>query len=90
MVRLCELRDKEVINVCDGERLGNVCDIDFDEKTGQICTLIIPGPCKVLGILGRDHEYIVPYQCVCRIGSEENNCISRQRINRWYAERGKK
>lgn len=37
MVRLCELRDKEVINVCDGERLGNVCDIDFDEKTGQIC-----------------------------------------------------
>ena len=52
MVRLCELRDKEVINVCDGERLGNVCDIDFDEKTGQICTLIIP------------------YQCVCRIGSD--------------------
>ena len=70
MVRLCELRDKEVINVCDGERLGNVCDIDFDEKTGQIFTLIIPGPCKVLGILGRDHEYIVPYQCVCRIGSD--------------------
>ena len=70
MVRLCELRDKEVINVCDGERLGNVCDIDFDEKTGQICTLIIPGPCNVLGILGRDHEYIVPYQCVCRIGSD--------------------
>ena len=47
-----------------------MCDIDFDEKTGQICTLIIPGPCKVLGILGRDHEYIVPYQCVCRIGSD--------------------
>lgn len=35
MVRLCELRDKEVINVCDGERLGNVCDIDFDEKQGR-------------------------------------------------------
>ena len=31
-MRLCELRDKEVINVCDGERLGNVCDIDFDGK----------------------------------------------------------
>ena len=70
MVRLCELRDKEVINVCDGERLGNVCDIDFDEKTEKICTLIIPGPCKVLGILGRDHEYIVPLSRVCRIGSD--------------------
>ena len=31
-MRLCELREKEVINICDGEKLGNVCDIDFDIK----------------------------------------------------------
>ena len=54
-MRVCELREKEVINVCDGEKLGNVCDVDFDVKTGRICSLIIPGPCKVFGILGRDH-----------------------------------
>jgi sporulation protein YlmC with PRC-barrel domain len=32
--------------------------------------LIIPGPCKVLGILGRDHEYVIPYQQVQRIGAD--------------------
>lgn len=69
-MRLCELREKEVINICDGECLGNVCDMDFDRKTGQICTLIIPGPCRVFGILGRDQEYLVPYSCVCRIGAD--------------------
>ncbi|MBR1743518.1 MAG: YlmC/YmxH family sporulation protein [Lachnospiraceae bacterium] len=69
-MRICELREKEVINICDGERLGNVCDIDFDIDTGQIFALIIPGPCKILGILGRDHEYIIPFCDIVRIGSD--------------------
>ena len=69
-MRICELREKEVVNVCDGERLGNLCDVDFEERTGRICSLIIPGPCKVFGIIGRDSEYIIPYECVKRIGAD--------------------
>lgn len=69
-MRICELREKEVVNVCDGERLGNICDVDFEERTGRICSLIIPGPCKVCGIIGRDSEYIIPYECVKRIGAD--------------------
>ncbi len=69
-MRMSELREKEVINIYDGERLGNVCDVDFEVKTGRICNLIIPGPCKVLGILGRDHEYIIPYEQIQRIGTD--------------------
>ena len=67
---MCELREKEVVNVCDGERLGNICDIDFEERTGRICTLVIPGPCKIFGIIGRDSEYLIPYECVKRIGAD--------------------
>lgn len=69
-MRICELREKEVVNVCDGERIGNICDVDFEERTGRICSLIIPGPCKVFGIIGRDSEYIIPYECVKRIGAD--------------------
>ena len=69
-MRICELREKEVINICDGEKLGNVCDIEFEERTGKIIALIIPGPCKILGIIGRDQEYIIPYECVQRIGAD--------------------
>ena len=69
-MRICELREKEVVNVCDGERLGNICDVDFEERTGRIYSLIIPGPCKVFGIIGRDSEYIIPYECVKRIGAD--------------------
>lgn len=69
-MRVCELREKEVINICDGERLGNVCDVDFEVKTGRILNIIIPGPCKVLGILGRDQEYIIAYSQIQRIGTD--------------------
>ena len=72
-MRICELREKEVVNVCDGERLGNICDVDFEERTGRICSLIIPGPCKVFGIIGRDSEYIIPYECVKRIGTDRKS-----------------
>lgn len=69
-MRLSDLKEKEVINVCDGEKLGNVCDIEFEVKTGRICALIIPGPCRIFGILGRDKEYIVPYDQIQRVGED--------------------
>lgn len=31
-MRICDLRQKEVINIKDCKRLGYVCDIEFDLK----------------------------------------------------------
>ena len=46
---------KKVINICDGEKLGNVCDIDFDIKQGEnLHPSLFQGPCKLFGVLGRD------------------------------------
>ena len=67
-IRICKLRQKEVVNLRDGERIGFVGDIEFNLKTGCIECIIIPGPCKILGIFGCDHEYVIPWRCVCRIG----------------------
>lgn len=69
-MRIYELRQKEVINVCDCQRLGYVCDIEFDPKTGCIEAIIVPGPCKIWGILGRDHEYIIPFCRIKQIGPD--------------------
>ncbi len=69
-LRICDLRQKEVINLRDGERVGFVGDIEFNLKSGCIERIIIPGPCKIWGVLGRDREYIIPWRCVCRIGCD--------------------
>ena len=68
--RIRDLRCKEVINICDGQRLGFVEDMVFDLCKGKIEKLIIPGPCTIFGILGRDHEYIIDICDVKQVGSD--------------------
>ena len=45
-MRICDLREKEVINICDGERLGFVEDVVFGLCPGKISHIIVPGACK--------------------------------------------
>ena len=69
-MRMCDLKDKEVINSCDCKILGFVSDIDVDIYTGKVCAIIVPGPCKVFGFLGRENEYVIPYECICKVGPD--------------------
>lgn len=69
-MRLCELREKEVINTCNCRRLGCVADLVFDSCSGQIEAIIVPGPGKIWGFLGTDCEYIIPFACIKKIGPD--------------------
>jgi YlmC/YmxH family sporulation protein len=69
-MRLCELREKEVINACDCKRLGFVADLSFDPRDGVITDIIVPGPGKVCGIFGTDSEYVIPWDCIQKIGPD--------------------
>ncbi len=51
---ICDLKQKEVINIKDCKRLGFVGDVDFDMKTGCMTALIVPGPGCICGFLGRE------------------------------------
>ena len=68
MMRICDLKEKEVINICDGERMGYVEDVEFDLCTAKITHIIVPGPCKFFGVLGREEEFIIPIGDICKIG----------------------
>lgn len=70
LTRLSDFRMKEVINVSDGCRLGYVSDLQLDESEGRICAVIVPGPCKWFGLFGHDAEYVIPWHCIRRIGSD--------------------
>lgn len=69
-MRFCDLKQKEVINICDCQRLGYVCDLEFNPQNGCIEALIVPGPCKIWGILGSDSEYFIDYCCIKQIGGD--------------------
>lgn len=69
-MRLLELRQKEVINIRTCTSLGCVMDLIIDEKSGCILALVIPGPGRFCGFLGRDTEFIIPWECVCQVGRD--------------------
>ena len=65
-----DLRYKEVIDVHSGFRLGYVCDAEFDDAEGRLVSLITPGKAKFFGLLGREDDYVLPWDCIVRIGSD--------------------
>ena len=69
-MRIYDLKDKEVINVCDCKRLGFVSDVVFEFPSGCIVAFVVPGPGHICGIFGRDSEYVIPFRCVRQIGRE--------------------
>ena len=58
-----ELREREVINLYDGARLGYPCDFEFDACDGKILALIIPGEKGVFGGC-KTQDIIIPW---CKI-----------------------
>lgn len=69
-MRVCELRQKEVVNICSGRRLGCVVDVDINVCSGTVEYIIIPGPGRICGFLGTDSEYVIPFSCIKKIGPD--------------------
>jgi len=66
----CELRRKEVINICDGARLGCIADLELDDCTGCISAIVVPGQSRMFGLLKSDEELVIPYCKIRKIGDD--------------------
>ncbi|MBO4879633.1 MAG: YlmC/YmxH family sporulation protein [Clostridia bacterium] len=65
-----DLEEKEIINICDGACLGRICDLELDDCTGQICSIVVPGPPKLLGLIRSRQELVIPYCKIQKIGDD--------------------
>ncbi len=65
----CELREKEVINLCDGTRLGCPSDFEFNVYEGAITAIIVPRPSGFLG-LSHANDLIIPWESIECIGTD--------------------
>ena len=75
--RFSEIRNKEVIHVCEGSRLGYVSDCCIELETGRVTAVVIPGPCRFLGLC-----------CIRRIG--EDIILVDGPVPEWRVPRKKK
>lgn len=87
-MRISDLRYKEIINVSNGDRLGYVYDAEIDVTCGKLLALIVPGKCRFFGIFGREEDFIIPFDCITRIGEDIILIESRNGYKR--GKRGKR
>ena len=64
-----DFRDKEVISVCDGRRLGFVCEIEFDVCDGRITAIVVKGEGGFLGV-GKGGDLVIPWDKIQKIGED--------------------
>ena len=70
MVKVSELRMREVINVLDGKKLGNIIDIDLDMEKGKVMAFMLPGQVRGWSIFSKREEIVVPWDKIVRIGRD--------------------
>ena len=69
MIKISDLRNRDVVNILDGKKLGNIIDIDLDLDNGKVLALVLPG--RVKGFLfTKREEVVVPWQKIVRIGRD--------------------
>lgn len=69
MIRISELREREVVNVNDGRRLGMIRDLELDLEQGRIKAIIVPATGgRIWGRLSRGQDQLIPWERIVKIG----------------------
>ena len=68
IINTSNLRELDVINVCDGRRLGWLCDFEVDGSCGKICAVFVSE--KYFSICGQKSSVRIPWDKVVCIGED--------------------
>lgn len=67
---IADFRDKEVVNICDGRRLGFVIDVEFDTCSGRILSIVVPGQRSGIFCFGKNDDLHIDWCKIQRIGDD--------------------
>lgn len=56
---LTALRNKEIINIKNGARLGYIDDLEFDTETSEVKSFIVYGRPRFFGLFGKDDDIVI-------------------------------
>lgn len=78
--RIVDLRNKEVISIKNGARLGYVGDVEVDTCDARLVSLIIYGRPRLFGLLGREDDCVIDWSDIAVIGEDSIlvNCTPRR------------
>lgn len=69
-MKISEFQTKDVINIVDGRRLGQISDLEIDVRQGKIEAVVVPGNSRFMGWFGGGSELVIPWRDIVKIGSD--------------------
>jgi len=70
MVKISELREKEVVNVRDGSIIGIIDDVELDLEAGIVRALVIPSQGKLFSFFSKSQDFVIQWKDIIKIGTD--------------------
>ncbi|MBE3592817.1 MAG: YlmC/YmxH family sporulation protein [Thermoanaerobacter sp.] len=70
MIKASELRNKDVIDINTGEKLGNIIDIEVNLEEGRVEGIVIPKETSFFRFFNKDIEIYLPWESIKKIGTD--------------------
>ncbi|MEX2462505.1 MAG: YlmC/YmxH family sporulation protein [Paenibacillaceae bacterium] len=67
-MKISDFQSKDVINIVDGKKLGQVSDLELDLRQGRIEAIVVPHQGKFFGFFGGGTDVVIPWKNIVKIG----------------------
>jgi YlmC/YmxH family sporulation protein len=69
-VKISDFQTKDVINIVDGKKLGQVSDLELDLRQGRIDSIVVPTATRLFGMFGGGNDVVIPWRNIVKIGTD--------------------
>jgi YlmC/YmxH family sporulation protein len=69
-VKISDFQTKDVINIVDGKKLGQVTDLELDLRQGRIDSIVVPTGTRLFGMFGGGNDVVIPWRNIVKIGTD--------------------
>jgi len=70
LCRIVDMKNKEVINIKTGCKIGCVNDVEVDMCNAKLIAIVVYGKLKFFGLLGRYDDIIIKWEDIKVIGDD--------------------
>ncbi|MBP1992784.1 YlmC/YmxH family sporulation protein [Paenibacillus eucommiae] len=69
-MKISDFQTKDVINIVDGKKLGQVSDLELDLRQGRIESIVVPNQSRFFGFFGGGTDMVIPWKNIVKIGMD--------------------
>lgn len=69
-VKISDFQSKDVINIVDGKKLGQISDLELDLRQGRIESIVVPNTGRLFGFFGGGTDVVIPWRNIVKIGMD--------------------